>query len=132
EVDRFTKKLDLAVLGDQTPEEELVDDAPGLARLRGELVLREGLFRRFDRDRLRGRSGRSPRWLRGLVPPRHAEALEIWHLEGAILAEHLRCLLRIPKRCRGVLLEQLFRVLHGDPFWRWRPHRMFLLRGPLT
>src|SRR6185436_842838 len=66
EVDRFTKKLDLAVLGDQTPEEELVDDAPRFARLRGELVLPEGLFRRFDRDGLRERSGRSPRWLRGL------------------------------------------------------------------
>src|SRR3989442_15808415 len=46
------------------------------------------------------------------VPPRNAEALEIGHLERAIFGEHLRCLLRIPKRCSSELLQQLFCVLH--------------------
>jgi hypothetical protein len=93
EVDRLTKELDLAVLGDQTSEKELVDDASGLARLRSELVLREGLFRRFDHDfeifkvhiriDFANEAAETLDGFTAFVPSWNAEAREIWHLDGA-------------------------------------------------
>src|ERR1700752_2095523 len=50
EIDRLTKKLDLAVLRDQAPEKQLVNGASRPARLRGELVLSKDLVRRVDHD----------------------------------------------------------------------------------
>src|SRR2546422_3056207 len=47
------------------------------------------------------------------VPSRNAEALEIGHLEGAILGEHLRCLLRVPKRCSGDRKSTRLNSSHG-------------------
>src|SRR5437870_4677301 len=106
----------------KTPEKEFVDDASSLARLRGELVLSKGLLRRVDHDfdifqvhvgiEFANEAEEPLDGFPTFVPPRQAEALEIGHLEGAIVGEHLRGLLRIPKRCRGELLQQLFCVLH--------------------
>src|SRR5439155_12754666 len=109
------KKLDPAVLCDQTPEEEFVDGASGLARLCGELVLSKDLLRCVDHDLdifqvhvgidFADEPEEALDGFTTFVPPGNAEALEIGHLEGAIFCEHLRCLLRIPKRRSGELLQ---------------------------
>src|SRR6266850_2244544 len=117
EVDCFAKKLDLAVLRDHSTEKELVDGASRLARLRGELVLSKNLFRRVDHDldifkvhagiEFANEAEETLDGFTAFVPPRNSEALQIGHLEGAILDEHLRRLPRIPERCSGELLQQL-------------------------